>query len=258
VSKINEILNEFERITLKDLNSIKLMDRTDKKFVLSIKDLPVFLKQLSKNYNVLAIDNKLNFSYKTVYYDTVDFAMYLKHHNGFLNRYKIRQRSYLDNGKVFLEVKLKNNKGRTIKDRTAKINTQTSFLENEIDFIASNTPYKAEELFPKVIVGYSRYTFVNKISNEKITVDTDLTFSNSKENFEIKNLVIVEVKQGTKVKSLALSVLKDIKIKPMSISKYCVAVNYLYPTLKNNNFKEKLVSLNKIINGTSFDHIAGI
>lgn len=258
MSKINEILGEFECTTLKDLNSVRLMDRIDKKFVLSIKDLPVFLKQISKNYKVLAIDNKLNLSYKTVYYDTVDFAMYLKHHNGLLNRYKIRHRSYLDNGKVFLEIKLKNNKGRTIKDRIGIISTKTNFLENEIDFIATKTPYKAEELSPKVIVGYLRYTFVNKKSNEKVTVDTNLSFSNSNENFEIKNLVIVEVKQAVKVKSTVLSALKDLNVKRMSISKYCVGVNYLYPTLKKNNFKKKLVSLNKLMNGTSFDHIAGI
>ena len=44
-------------------------------------------------------------------------TLYHDHHNGKLNRYKVRRRRYIDTDTEFLEVKLKNNKKRTIKSR---------------------------------------------------------------------------------------------------------------------------------------------
>ena len=43
--------------------------------------------------------------------------MFHNHHNGKLNRYKIRFRDYINTKNSFLEVKFKTNKGETIKSR---------------------------------------------------------------------------------------------------------------------------------------------
>ena len=109
-----------------------------------------------------------------------------------------------------------------------------------------------------MLVNYSRITLFNNDFNEKITIDTDLVFSNNSSNFKLDNLVIVEVKQTARAKTPILAILKEDDIKPISLSKYCLGVNYLYPEVKKNNFKNKLVTLNKIINDTSISHITSI
>lgn len=253
-----EILDDFDKISLTELNSVKLMNRTDTKFVLSINKVPAFLKTLSSHFKILCIESNYSFSYNTLYFDTPDFAMYFKHHNKVLNRFKVRQRNYCESETVFLELKYKNNKGRTIKERIKRNSVHDNWSVAEKKFIDTRTPYLTETLYPSVFVKYNRITFLNNNLNEKITIDLNLEFSNNESKHGLENLAIIEVKQSVNKKAFVLSTLRHLKIKPFSISKYCLGVNYLYPHLKKNNFKEKLVTLNKIINDTTIDHNANI
>ena len=62
-------------------------------------------------------DNCYIQDYRSLYYDTVDRQFFLDHHNERVNRYKVRFREYVNSGLSFLEVKCKNNKKKTIKNR---------------------------------------------------------------------------------------------------------------------------------------------
>ncbi|MBT4478083.1 MAG: VTC domain-containing protein, partial [Flavobacteriales bacterium] len=107
-------LNKFETITLSEMDDVKLMSRTDTKFVFNFSRLPEFLEKLSPFYKVLLIDGNLIHDYKSLYFDTEDRKFYIEHHNRRVNRNKIRFREYVGSGLTFLEIKLKNNKGKTI------------------------------------------------------------------------------------------------------------------------------------------------
>ena len=108
----------FESITLSEMDDVKLMSRTDTKFAFSIKHLPKILSRMGEYYRVLEIDGERVHHYKSLYYDTEDRKFYLDHHNQRVNRNKIRFREYVGSKLTFLEIKLKNNKGKTIKKRT--------------------------------------------------------------------------------------------------------------------------------------------
>ena len=117
MSNFLPIVADFLPITLNDMDEVKLMSRTDTKFVFQLSKLPKLLLQLQPFYNVLTINSKVIHNYKSLYYDTEERKFYIDHHNSRINRNKIRFREYVDSGLTFLEVKLKNNKGRTIKKR---------------------------------------------------------------------------------------------------------------------------------------------
>lgn len=255
---IDDILKKFDRISLEEISSFKLMNRTDTKFAFSISDLPLFLDQLSAYYKILSINDNLKLSYCTQYYDTPAFAMYIRHHNDALNRYKVRHRSYEESKTGFLEIKLKNNKGRTVKERLVQNVLQDKWTETENKFIADRTSYDPQTLKPSVLVKYTRITLLNKAINEKVTIDTNIVFSNGDTQHDLANVVIAEVKQAIKAGTPALTILKNLGLKPVSLSKYCLGVNYLYPALKKNNFKQKLITLRKIKNDEPIVHIAGI
>ncbi len=258
MEKVADILKQFELIDLAGLERVKLTTRTDTKFAFSADRLPEILKHLGANYKVLSIRGKTEFLYKTIYYDTPDHKMYLMHHNGNLTRHKIRQRTYLENNETFLEIKSKNNKGQTLKNRIKVDLINDALSESENNFIASQTPYNASSLKPMVNINYKRITLVNTGAGEKITIDTDLGFLNNEQRAELAGTAILEVKQTMKAKTHIFSVLKEQGIKPVAISKYCMGVNFLYPQIKKNNFKKKLITLNKIINDRPIGHIAGI
>src|SRR4051812_18873006 len=99
------------------MDNVKLMNRTDTKFLFTTDQFETVLNEVAPYYKVLEVNGKRLNHYKTLYYDTSDLALYNKHHNGKLNRYKIRHRTYVESDTGFLEVKFKNNKGRTIKNR---------------------------------------------------------------------------------------------------------------------------------------------
>ena len=100
-------VSKFKPISLDEMNSVALMKRTDTKFVININYLPVVLNTLLKTYQILEIEGRRIMNYSSLYFDTEDFKFYLDHHNGRVNRTKIRQRKYVDSDLTFLEIKKK-------------------------------------------------------------------------------------------------------------------------------------------------------
>ena len=114
---VDNALREFNTHALKDINKLKLMDRVDSKFVVPVQLLPLLLQESQRQYSLLSINGVQRSNYSNVYFDTDGFNYYLMHHNGKLNRVKVRHRHYVDTATAFIELKFKNNKGRTLKTR---------------------------------------------------------------------------------------------------------------------------------------------
>lgn len=247
---LNHILNEFSPITLKEMDSVKLMDRTDTKFVFRHEQLPDFLAQLKDDYKILDVNGNRISRYESLYFDTKGFDLYHSHQRGRPNRFKIRFRKYVESELNFFEVKFKNNKGRTIKDRVKQKQIDGFIKEAAEELLLHKTPLKTETLEAKIWVNYSRITLVNKHSPERVTIDLDLTFKNEEESKTIDNLVIAEVKQDKALVSAFIKLMKKYHIREGSISKYCYGVITLYNKIKHNNFKPNLILLKKTLNGT--------
>lgn len=247
MNSVNDILKAYQPITLEEMDKAKLMDRTDTKFTFSYENLMKVLEEVKNNYKVLEIENCRASTYQTLYYDTADLSLYLKHHSGKLNRYKVRHRTYVESKLGFLEVKFKNNKGRTIKKRIKIMEVPQQWATETSDFIQAKTPFAAETLVPNIWVNYKRITLVNNENAERVTIDTELEFINKDFTEKMTNLVIAEVKQEKKSPSVFLGAMKKFRIREGSISKYCMGVAVTNKTIKKNNFKEKLISLNNII-----------
>ena len=248
---LKSILNSFEPITLKEMDSVQLMDRTDTKFVFKHSQLPDFLEQLTNDYKVLDVNGNRISRYESLYFDTKDFDLYHNHHRGRPSRFKIRFRKYVESELNFFEVKFKNNKGRTIKDRVKQNQIDGSITDNAEILLNDKTPLKSNNLEAKIWVNYSRINFVNKLSAERVTIDIDLTFKNDDGNKTIDNLVIAEVKQDKALVSAFIKLMKKHHIREGSISKYCYGVISLFGKIKHNNFKPNLILIKKILYGTS-------
>lgn len=244
---ITTIFNLFEPITLQEMDSVKLMDRTDTKFVFNIDDLPAVLNEAKQHYRILDVEGNKISRYKTLYFDTENFDLYNQHHNGKLNRYKIRHRTYVESNLGFLEVKFKNNKGRTLKTRIKESEVPEINKGKAFEFLKRMLPFSPLELLPKIWINYSRITLVNKISAERLTLDLNLEFERDGRKQILSKLVIAEVKQDSKVASPFISIMRAKHIRQGSISKYCFGVASSFNEVKKNNFKQKLSIVNKII-----------
>ena len=112
---MENLLERFDPISLDRLDSVKLMNRVDTKYVVTPKQLEAVLERSSLTHCVLEIGGRRQMPYDSVYFDTADSEMYIRHHDRRLVRRKVRTRMYVDSGDTFLEIKLKNNHGRTKK-----------------------------------------------------------------------------------------------------------------------------------------------
>lgn len=227
------------------MDAVKLLNRTDTKFVIP-KDLFVrILPLLKENYKVLEIKNKRVAQYKTLYFDTDDFDFYTHHHNGWPNRYKVRMRKYIDSGLCYLEIKNKK-KGRTVKKRIKIADFEEEMSDASLQFVEDVIPNDIL-LIKKLWNSFNRITLVNKIDTERLTLDIGLGFQWNEKNLSLENVIIGEVKQEkVNRKSPFMKLIKENGVRPMRVSKYCIGAKLLYPELKNNRFKQKHIHIHKI------------
>jgi len=243
--EINSILNNLEPITLEEMDSVKLMNRTDTKFAFNINFLAEILEKSDSNYRVLEIKNTRLPSYKTLYFDSPEHRLFLDHHNEVGYRYKIRIRNYVESDLFYLEVK-KKVRGRTDKNRIKLDKFYEELTPEQLKFISDSTGENVK-LIPALWNNFNRITLVNKTVPERITIDLGLTFSQNNKTYPFNKLVIAEVKQERiNLHSPFIQILKSFGIRETSVSKYCVGSLYCYPNLKYNNFKEKLLKIEKI------------
>jgi len=252
---LEKYLKLYTPITLANMEEVKLMKRFDTKYIMNVAGLPDILKAAASSYNVLEIGDKRISRYLTCYYDTDTLHMYQMHHNGRLNRYKIRKRTYMDSDLHFLEVKRKSNKGKTLKKRKP-LDEVPLLTDKSARFIEDCSPYCEKELIEKLTITYSRITLVNIKTKERVTIDTNLSFSDNEKSFITPSIVIIEIKKKKRADTTVFcSLLKEHKIYPFRISKYCIGLLLLYKKkIKYNRFKEKIRKLEEISHG----HIAAI
>jgi len=246
---LEKALSLFQSHGLNDLDAANLMNRVDSKFVLPISFLPDLLAQLNAHYSVLEINNKRISTYYNQYFDTPELAFYQDHHNGKLNRYKVRRRHYVDTDTEFLEVKLKNNKKRTIKSRI-KLSGLPNENEHCTQFIEEKFQTNITNLDISQQSGYKRIALANEAQAERLTLDFDLWYQNRRGNNNVKlpGFFIAELKQNKKSKRSPFYQMMSVNnISPTPFSKYCIGCALLYSaSIKSNQFKPVLSQIEKL------------
>ncbi len=243
----NDLLNKFDKISLAEMDAVKLMNRIDTKYIFKRGKLTDVLKDIEDHYFVLEIDGKRSFPYISLYFDTDQDYMYLAHHNGKLNRYKIRFRKYIQSDDTFLEIKKKVKGTLTLKKRIEVSDIESILTDFSKDFIEANTAFEPSTLKPTIYTNFDRITLVNRNFSERVTIDRNLQFIDGEENAStLDNTVIIEVKRSVDEKrTFLIKTLNKHRIPPSGMSKYCIGRALLEPELKSNNFKSKILTLNK-------------
>ena len=247
------ILSALAPITLGEMDGVKLMNRVDTKYLTRTDVLEKVLEDArAAGYRVLEADGIRLSPYNSIYYDTPSLKMFLDHHNRRLVRQKVRTRMYVASGECFLEIKRKNNHGRTKKKRM-RIPSQllASFSADQaaVQYLEKHSAFSADQLSPVLSTAFSRITLVNPAGTERITVDTDLVFTNfrtGKKAF-LQDAVIIELKQDGHAASQMKGILLKNRVKPVRVSKYCIAETLTDPSVKHNRFKKKVRILEKTI-----------
>jgi hypothetical protein len=248
---IRESLQALAPISLEEINGDSLMDRVELKYIFSVNKLSQLVDLMRDNYYVLEIKNTRALPYYSTYLDTSEYLFYNQHSRGELARHKIRYRKYEINGDSFLEIKMRSNKNRILKWRIESTFQPDLYDENALAFMKEYLPVDSSLLTPVLINRFNRITVAGKDSDERITLDYNINFTDPVTGLftEMPYLAVVEMKKPAfSHHSLFNSMVKQMNIHPEGFSKYCTGSAILKNELKKNMVKPKILLLNRIKN----------
>lgn len=249
-----ELWQRMQTITLDQMRDVKLMNRIDTKYVLSYDEVLRLLDQAAQDgYYVQIIDGVRACRYETLYYDTADREMFVVHHNRKLSRQKLRTRTYVESGTTFFEIKNKSNRGRTKKHRVEIDSSAFGAFdrsEQACTLLTELSHYTSDVVSPALTTHFTRITLVNPTLTERITIDLELRYEDvrSKTQGRIEQMAIVEIKSDGNIESTTKRILRDMRIPPLKVSKYCLGTTLTVDDIKSNRFKAKIRRIEKQLN----------
>ena len=148
--------------------------------------------------------------------------------------------------KVFLEVKKKQNDSRTEKHRIRIESMKKQVSEGGREFIEEVSGFD-RGLTLSLLNRFKRITLVHKVKSERFTIDSDLSFARNGQDISLPQVVIAEIKQSrASCDTESFLIMRQLGIRPMGISKYCLGSMLLQPELKSNNFRAKRLYIEKL------------
>ncbi len=241
----------FPAISLEQLNAKAAMfERLDNKYVVREAVLRQSLPELARHFDILEMDGKRTFTYETCYFDDEQRTNYFDHHRRRRQRFKVRIRSYTDAGLCFVEVKLKDKRGITVKKRMRYAPEKHGVLDG--DALAHvRAAYRelygrefAAELVPSISMRYRRMTLVARRGGERMTIDRGLVFTGRSGSRAIDDEVFIIETKSSNANGIADKILRSLHQHPTRhCSKYCIGLALLQEVHKHNTFLPALRKL---------------
>jgi len=247
MEEINNLLSNFQGVSLKEIDQVNLMNRVDTKFVFTKSEFLNFLPELIKFYNCLEISNERIQSYQSLYFDDENFSFFRDHHNQKNNRFKVRMRNYVNSELFFLEVKHKQKK-RTDKTRI-KIDKFVEKMDNSQYEFIEKAFGSTKNLRPVIRNQFDRISLSGIGFPERLTIDLNIKFNWDNYYTNYDNVVVAELKQSDLNRnSPFFYLMKKHLIRPFRISKYCIGLYLIYGQhiKKGNRFKNKVKILHSL------------
>jgi hypothetical protein len=234
-------------IDLAELNALaELQTRVDRKYFVPAELFQRLIAELADEMQVLEMDGRRTFGYESVYFDTPGLSTYRAHLQHRRQRFKARTRTYTDSGLCMFEVKLTGARGETVKQRVPHPEELRAELTDDALAHLGTTLCEAYHqdlpagMRPTLVTTYRRTTFVSRTGEARLTCDVGLVCRD--DEHEVRDTgthVLVESKSSGRG-SAPDRILRELGVRPASVSKYCVGVAALHPELPSNPWHQTL------------------
>jgi len=234
-----EPLLEFPVISLSQLQTeAAFLTRFDRKYIVPEEMLSDLLRKTEAGTRVLEIDDRRTFGYSTRYFDYQHLA-YFRALRKRADRFKVRTRLYDERGECWLEVKLVDSRGRTVKTRfphdAEQFDTLLPVDRARLQAFEAVRPV-AFGLEPSIATHYRRSTLVFPGGSGRMTLDQGLTFIPLNGCWrQIEQQCIVEVKGDGHALPFD-RLLWAAGCRPVPASKFALGVSLVNPELPDNRW----------------------
>jgi hypothetical protein len=239
-------LASLELISLDEvLASAPATTRVDRKYIVSVERGEEFLARVPGSLRLLSIDERLTTSYRSTYFDTADLLTCRAHVQGRRRRWKARSRLYVEDGLCRLELKVRDGSGLTRKsfhhtsaDSYGQLNgVAATFFHGQL---LAHGITDAVALEPAVEISYNRATLADPRSGTRVTIDLGVRATRGDQAVEVDpGHLIVETKGGH-APGAADHVLKHLRARPVSFSKYAASASLMDTGIADNDVRHLL------------------
>ncbi|GAA2436540.1 polyphosphate polymerase domain-containing protein [Streptomyces macrosporus] len=222
-----------------------LQTRVDRKYVLPIDTVDTLLDRLPPNTRVLEIDGSRTFAYRSLYFDTPELTSYLLAAHRRRRRFKVRTRVYEESAECRLEVKVRGNRGSTVKERLPYDPRDWDTLapgRHFVDAILAEHRVAGGHrltLVPTLTTRYRRTTLYLPDTGSRVTIDTDLTWEDGDHRLRLPGTAVVETKTGSTASHVDRLLWRG-RHRPGRISKYATGLAALRPHLPDGPWRRTL------------------
>ncbi|MGW2218192.1 polyphosphate polymerase domain-containing protein [Nonomuraea sp. NPDC001684] len=208
----------------------ELMSRVDRKYVVSVPAMAELVAELGDRLSVLRIGALRQFRYTSTYFDTPDLLTFRQHRQDRRRRFKLRTRTYLDGGGRWLELKLNGTRGNTDKHRIPYDAAAAGELTSEaMEFVGDTLSSELSVVVPDALgpvlsTDYRRVTLVDRTGQARLTCDTGLLCHDGGRRVPARRDRVLLESKSADGRALVDRVLRGLGVRPVSVSKYCLAV----------------------------------
>ena len=227
----DEFIEEFDPVSLDELDErAALLKRVDNKYAVERDRFAELLDRLQSDHQVLEIEGRRVFGYRTTYFDTPELRCFTDHVEDRRPRFKARTRLYVDADRCVFEVKLKREDDETDKRQTEHAPSDadrfTDSARHCLEEALSDAGLEApERLSATLETRFRRITLAARDGSARLTCDIAVRLSRPEgDTASLRDgLILVETKSENG-DSPADRALADLGLEPMSLSKYRVGM----------------------------------
>lgn len=248
MAALDRITAQLPSIPLEELLEVAaLLHRTDRKYIVSEERLSELVLALDGDVRVLEVEGRRSANYESIYFDTPERESFRAAAHRRRRRFKVRTRSYLDSQQTYLEVKVRDARRRTIKERMVYTFADRAVLNPAaLEFLSETfhthgLPADAvTALTPVLHTEFQRSTLFVPSAGCRMTVDTELrVFTPGGEKLAITDLIIVETKSDAGERRVD-RILWRMGVRPQSVSKFAIGSALLDPSLPDNKWSRTI------------------
>lgn len=181
--QLEQALRRLDGVSLAELDErASLLRRIDTKYLLARDRFLELIERLSAGHQVLDIDGRRAFTYRSVYFDTPELRCFDDHVADRLPRFKARTRLYADSDRCAFEVKLKLGEDRTDKRQIdydpAKRREVTQDARDCVQSALADAGLEPPgALAESLETAFARVTLAARDGADRLTCDLEVTLS---------------------------------------------------------------------------------